>query len=70
MEQVGVGVIGCGVISAAYLGAARHFPVLDLRAVADLNPAAAAARGAEFGIPPVTIEDLLAALRIREARGA
>ena len=45
MERVGVGVIGCGVISAAYLKAARHFPVLDLRAVADLDPAAAAARG-------------------------
>lgn len=60
MDRVGVGVIGCGVISAAYLKAARHFPVLDLRAVADLNPAAAEARGAEFGIPAVPIETLLA----------
>lgn len=60
MERVGVGVIGCGVISAAYLAAARHFPVLDVRAVADLNAAAAAARGAEFGIPAVAIADLLA----------
>ena len=38
MERVGVGVIGCGNISAAYLKAARHFPILDLRAVADLEP--------------------------------
>ena len=60
MKRVGVGVIGCGVISAAYLTAARHFPVIDLRAVADLDPAAAAARGAEFGIPAVTIPELLA----------
>ena len=60
MDKVGVGVIGCGVISAAYLKAARHFPVLDLRAVADLNPAAAEARGVEFGIPAVPIETLLA----------
>lgn len=60
MRRVGVGVIGCGVISAAYLKAARHFDVLDVRAVADLNPAAAEARGAEFGIPAVTIDALLA----------
>ncbi len=60
MDRVGVGVIGCGVISGAYLTAARHFPILDIRAVADLNPAAAEARGAEFGIPAVSIEALLA----------
>lgn len=59
MQRVGVGVIGCGVISAAYLKAARHFPVLDMRAVSDLNPAAAEARGAEFGIPAVPIDVLL-----------
>ena len=57
MDKVGVGVIGCGNISAAYLKAARHFPVLDVRAVADLDPAAAEARGAEFGMPAVPIED-------------
>ena len=60
MDRVGVGVIGCGVISAAYLKAARHFPILDVRAVADLNPAAAEARGSEFGLPAVAIDDLLA----------
>jgi predicted dehydrogenase len=60
VQRVGVGVIGCGVISAAYLKAARHFDILDVRAVADLNRAAAEARGAEFGVPAVTIEALLA----------
>lgn len=60
MERVGVGVIGCGVISAAYLTAARHFPVLDIRALADRDPAAAEARGAEFGIPAVSVDALLA----------
>ena len=60
MERVGVGVIGCGVISGAYLKAAQHFPILDLRAVADLDPAGAEARGAEFGLPAVTIDELLA----------
>ncbi len=60
MEKVGIGIIGCGTISPAYLKAARRFANLDLRALADLDPAAAAARGAEFGIPAVTIEALLA----------
>ncbi len=60
MERVGIGIIGCGTISPAYLKAARRFANLDLRALADLDPAAAAARGAEFGIPAVSIDALLA----------
>ena len=60
MNRVGIGIIGCGNISAAYLKAARAFPILDVRAVADLNPAAADARGAEFGVPATTVEGLLA----------
>lgn len=60
MERVGIGIIGCGTISPAYLKAARRFANLDLRALADIDPGAAAARGAEFGIPAVTIETLLA----------
>ncbi|MEZ5668277.1 MAG: Gfo/Idh/MocA family oxidoreductase [Alphaproteobacteria bacterium] len=57
---VGIGIIGCGNISGAYLKAARHFPILDVRAVADLNMDAARARGAEFGVPAVSVEALLA----------
>jgi predicted dehydrogenase len=60
MDRVGIGIIGCGNISAAYLKAARVFPILDVRAVADMNQAAAEARGAEFGIPAVSVEALLA----------
>ncbi len=60
MDRVGIGIIGCGNISAAYLKAAKAFPILDVRAVADLNPAAAEARGAEFGVPAKTVEALLA----------
>jgi predicted dehydrogenase len=60
MKRVGVGVIGCGNISAAYLKAAKYFPLLDIRALADINPASAEARGAEFGIPPRSVEALLA----------
>jgi predicted dehydrogenase len=60
VEKVGVGIIGCGNISAAYLKAAKGFPILDIRALADLDPAAAAARSAEFGPPAVSIGALLA----------
>jgi len=36
MKPVGIGLIGCGVISGAYLKAASTFPILDIRAVADI----------------------------------
>lgn len=60
MERVGIGIVGCGNISAAYLKAARAFPILDVRAVADMNAAAAEARGAEFGVPAASVDALLA----------
>ena len=60
MKPVGVGVIGCGNISAAYLKAAKTFPILDIIALSDMNPAAAEARGAEFGVPARSVEDVLA----------
>ena len=60
MKPVGVGVIGCGNISAAYLKAAKTFPILDIIALSDMNPAAAEARGAEFGVPACSVEDVLA----------
>ena len=60
MKRVGVGVIGCGNISSAYLTAARNFPILDIVALADANPAAAEARGAEYNIPARPVEALLA----------
>ena len=56
---VGVGIIGCGNISAAYLKAAPHFPGIAVRAVADINTEAASARGAEFGVPALTVAALL-----------
>ncbi|HLY00253.1 MAG TPA: Gfo/Idh/MocA family oxidoreductase, partial [Roseiarcus sp.] len=51
MQPVGIGVVGCGNISAAYLTAARKFPILNIVALADANPKAAEARAAEFGVP-------------------
>ncbi len=60
MRPVGIGVIGCGNISSAYLTAARRFPILNLIALSDANPAAAEARAGEFGIPARPVEGLLA----------
>ncbi len=57
---VGVGVIGCGVISGAYLTASRAFPQIRIVALADRDPAAAEAKGREFGIPAVPVRRLLA----------
>ena len=60
MDRVGIGIVGCGNISSAYLTAARLFPVLAIRAVADLDPAAARRRGEEFGVPGTGVAELLA----------
>ena len=60
MKPVGVGVIGCGNISSAYLTAAKRFPILDIVALADANPAAAEARAKEFGLRACSLEALLA----------
>ncbi|MFK4811252.1 Gfo/Idh/MocA family protein [Devosia sp. ZW T5_3] len=56
MDKVGIGIIGLGNISAAYLKASQDFPVLDIRAVADMNPAAAKARADEFGLKAVDLD--------------
>jgi predicted dehydrogenase len=59
MERVGIGVIGCGNISSAYLTAARKFPILDIVALSDANPAAAEARAAEFGLHARSVDAVL-----------
>ena len=60
VERVGIGFIGCGNISAAYLKAARGFPILDVKGVADLNMAAAEARASEFSLKAMSVEAMLA----------
>jgi predicted dehydrogenase len=61
MEKIGVGIIGCGNISTSYLGLSPLFKSLEMRAVADLNIAAARARAAEYDVRALSVEDLLAA---------
>jgi predicted dehydrogenase len=50
MRKVRIGVIGCGAISGAYLGMAKHFPVVEVAACADLDLERARAKAREFGI--------------------
>ncbi len=56
----GIGIIGCGVISGAYLKASRLFRQIEVRALADLDRAQAQARSTEFGPPACTVAELLA----------
>jgi predicted dehydrogenase len=62
MRKVKVGVIGCGMISAAYLkNCTQKYDILDVVACADLMPELARKRAEEFNIPKVyTVEELLA----------
>jgi predicted dehydrogenase len=59
MRTIGIGIIGCGNISTAYLTAARIFPQIEVRAVADMRSEAAEKRGAEFGVPGLRVDQLL-----------
>lgn len=61
MKKLGVGIIGCGNISAAYLRLAPNFRALEVRKVADMNMAAARARAEEFSVAAVSVDELLAA---------
>ncbi len=57
---LGIGIIGCGNISAAYFRLAPLFRGLEVRACTDLNMAAAEARAKEFSVKAQPIEALLA----------
>jgi predicted dehydrogenase len=61
---VGVGIVGCGVISAAYIEAARRFPQIEVVGLADQSTEAAALRSAEFAVPAVAVDVLLADPRV------
>jgi predicted dehydrogenase len=58
-KTYGVGIIGAGNISSAYLRLAPLFKGLEIRAIADLLPAAAESRAEEFKIRAQRPEDLL-----------
>lgn len=61
MDRVGIGIIGCGKISDAYIRAIRAFPLLELRAVSDIVLGRAQTKALEHGVLRAsTVEELLA----------
>jgi len=58
-KVLGVGIIGAGNISWAYLTLSKKFNNIEVRAVADMNMAAAEARAKEFRVKAQTVKDLL-----------
>ncbi len=58
-KTYGVGIMGAGNISAAYLRLAPLFKGLEVRAVADIIPEAARKRSEEFGVSAQTPDELL-----------
>jgi predicted dehydrogenase len=60
MAQLGVGIIGCGYISTAYLRLASQFNSFQVRAVADIDPTAAQSKAKDFGVEARSVEALLA----------
>jgi predicted dehydrogenase len=59
MRELGVGIVGCGVISTIYMRNMAMFAGVVLRACADVRLEAAAAQGSAFGIPALEVEALL-----------
>jgi len=55
-----VGIIGCGNISNQYLTGSKKFPILQVAAVADLDPARAEAKAKEYGVKACSVKELLA----------
>src|SRR5919107_1598401 len=60
MTKLGVGIIGCGNISSAYLKIAPSFRNLEVRAVADMNMDNARLRASEFNVRAETVDEILA----------
>lgn len=60
-KALGVGIIGCGNISTAYLELAPMFKGYEIVAVADINMDNARAQAAKFDVRADTVDDLLAA---------
>jgi len=65
-KRLGIGFIGTGNISSAYLRAITGhetmagFPVLDIKGLADMRPEASEARASEFGLKSMSIDAMLA----------
>jgi len=58
--NIGVGIVGCGNISSAYMALGPLFKGIEVKACADINPDAAKARAQEFGIDALSVDEMLA----------
>ncbi len=58
-KTYGVGIMGAGNISGAYLRLAPLFKGIEIRAIADINPEAAKKRAEEYGVAAQTPDELL-----------
>jgi predicted dehydrogenase len=59
MRELGVGIVGCGVISTVYMLNMPLFRGIKLRACADLRKDAACAQAAKFGIEALNIDAMM-----------
>ncbi|MBB4122325.1 Gfo/Idh/MocA family protein [Martelella radicis] len=59
-KELGVGILGCGNISATYFSLAPMFKGLNVLACADINAAAAKARAEEYGVTAQGVDELFA----------
>ena len=55
-RKLGVGIIGCGNISTTYFSLSPLFKGIEVRACADINPAAAKAKAKEYGVRAESVE--------------
>jgi predicted dehydrogenase len=60
-RKLGLGIVGCGHISTTYFTFAPLFKGIEVRSCADVNPAAAEAKAAQYGVRAESVDDLLAA---------
>ena len=67
MDKVGIGFIGCGNISEAYLKAAAKFPILDIRGRRRPEAGGGAARASQFGLKACSVDALLRDPRSRSS---
>ena len=64
MSKLGIGIVGCGNISTAYLKLSPLFHALEVRAVADINMEAARQRADEFGVKALSLAAASLALMV------
>ena len=60
-NKLNLGIVGCGVISAAYFKGCAPFDAIDIVACADLFVERAQARAEEFGVPRAcSVDEIMA----------